>query len=236
MTSVYGTSSSASQLVQLYQQLAHKNSVAKNSASAKAFETASSANIAGAIPTQGKADLAALFKDIDTDGDGTVSKEEFSSAFQKLDDKTKTALLSAQSASGQSETVDDLFAQIDSDGNGNVSVSEFDAVAPDGLPPVGGHHHHHHGAQTADSNDALNSLFTALDTDSDGAVSKDELSAALDKLKSTSSTTAISDQSAAAGISNTKNNELSELVSNLYKVLEGKQSASAASTSSVIFA
>jgi hypothetical protein len=69
---------------------------------------------------------AKLFAKLDVDGDGQISKDEFSAAASK--------------AGADSSVADAVFAKIDANGDGSVSQGEL-AKADKG----GGHHHHHIG-------------------------------------------------------------------------------------------
>jgi len=112
-----------------------------------------------------------LFKSMDADGSGSVSKEE-QEAFQAKADKARqqlgSFLFDLQSA-GQStaststqDDSDDIFGQVDADSSGGISKDEFQSA----FSAVG-----------ADSSDMLSKLFDAIDSDSDGSISQDEQSA-----------------------------------------------------------
>jgi len=100
-----------------------------------------------------------LFKSIDGDGDGNISKDELTSALSSSDD------------SDSSIDVDDLLAQLDSDGSGGVSQDELSAAMPPPPPPggMGGP-----GGAGGSSED----LVSSLDSNGDGVISADELAAA----------------------------------------------------------
>lgn len=61
-----------------------------------------------------KENLSKLFKAIDTNGDGKLSKEEILSGFDKYFGKHMSV-----------EEVDQLFASVDSDNSGYIDYSEF---------------------------------------------------------------------------------------------------------------
>lgn len=132
-----------------------------------------------------------LFAKLDTNGDGTVSKDELNSALAKKSDSRVLNSLSQQFSSLDSdnsgglssqemaamtpsscqahndqppstELADSMLSLLDSNGDGSISSDELS----NGLTKAG---------STADSK----SLFAALDTNNDGSVSKDELVAAL---------------------------------------------------------
>jgi hypothetical protein len=92
---------------------------------------------------------ADLFSQLDTDGDGQISKTEFEQALGAVGVDTQSA--------------DALFGKLDANSDGSVSQSE--------LGKARGHHHHHHhmgGAGEAQSGntqqDALSSLLSSADT------------------------------------------------------------------------
>ncbi|GAB3442610.1 EF-hand domain-containing protein [Insolitispirillum peregrinum] len=116
---------------------------------------------------------ASQFTALDTDGDGTLSQEEFSSFGSMMSPMTGSALLSAQESATSSSESDtesdsesDLISSMDTDGDGVVSESEFSTAV-----------------SSADSEGTLSdsdiaAMFDALDSDGDGSISSDESDAA----------------------------------------------------------
>ena len=102
-----------------------------------------------------------LFKSIDSDSDGSISKDELTSALSSSDD------------SDSSIDVDDLLAQLDSDSSGGLSQDELSAAMP---PPPPGGMGGPGGMGAADG--ASEDLISSLDTNGDGVISADELAAA----------------------------------------------------------
>ncbi len=102
-----------------------------------------------------------LFKSIDSDGDGSISKDELTSALSSSDD------------SDSSINVDDLLAQLDSDGSGGISQDELSAAMPP--PPHGGM-----GGPggLGGAGGSSEDLISSLDSNGDGVISADELAAA----------------------------------------------------------
>lgn len=98
-----------------------------------------------------------LFKSIDSDSDGSISKDELTSALSSSDD------------SDSSIDVDDLLARLDSDSSGGISQDELSAAMP---PPPGGMGGA--GGMGGSSED----LISSLDSNGDGVISADELAAA----------------------------------------------------------
>ncbi|WP_435635406.1 XopAW family type III secretion system calcium-binding effector [Pseudomonas solani] len=95
-----------------------------------------------------------LFSLLDSNGDGSVAKDELS-----------TALANAkESDSGITLDIDELFAQLDANSDGSIDLDETAALTPPPPPPPA-------GGFGGDSEE----LFSALDADGDGSISQDEL-------------------------------------------------------------
>ncbi|PTM43121.1 EF-hand domain-containing protein [Bosea sp. 124] len=112
-----------------------------------------------------------LFKAIDSDSDGSVTKEE-SDAFKAKAEKAQQTLQSflfglqsdaaSQTAStSESDDETDIFAQLDANSDGSIAKDEFLSALSSG---------------TQSSNDLLSKLFEAIDSDSDGSVTEEEQS------------------------------------------------------------
>ncbi|KRE12861.1 hypothetical protein ASE66_20465 [Bosea sp. Root483D1] len=114
-----------------------------------------------------------LFKAMDADQDGSVSKAEsdaFKAKFEKADQQMQALLLMLQSDTASAMTAKkadakdgdekNYFAKLDANSDGSVAKDEFlKVVAPDG----------------DSSNGLLNRLFAAMDADKDGKISKEEM-------------------------------------------------------------
>ena len=142
-----------------------------------------------------------IFASLDTNGDGSISKDEFS-AFQsalagRLQDtqsgsqtgstefllsllqsagqigSTSTAAGTTASSTSQQGTVDDIFNKMDANGDGSISKDEFKKA----LSGTHHHHFHHHtnASTQAGSSTLADQLFAQIDTNGDGSMSKDEL-------------------------------------------------------------
>jgi Ca2+-binding EF-hand superfamily protein len=123
-----------------------------------------------------------MFKKVDTNGDSSISKEEFS----------------ALSKSGEAQSSSDaeaMFAQLDSNSDGAISRLESDAAlakvgqemkaqAPPPGPPPGPPPSE--TSESEDSSDA-SAVFDDMDTNKDGTVSLAELTAALESSDESSS-------------------------------------------------
>ena len=124
---------------------------------------------AGAPKGADSAKTERLFKAMDTDQDGSVSKAEadaFKAKAEKADQQMQALLLMLQSdtASTKADAKEgedkNYFAKLDADSDGSVAKEEFlKAVAPDG----------------DSSNGLLSRLFAAMDADKDGKISKEEM-------------------------------------------------------------
>lgn len=124
---------------------------------------------AGAPKGADNAKTEKLFKAMDTDQDGSVSKAEsdaFKAKAEKADQQMQAVLLMLQSdtASTKADAKDgedkNYFAKLDADSDGSVAKEEFlKVVAPDG----------------DSSNGLLSRLFAAMDADKDGKISKEEM-------------------------------------------------------------
>jgi hypothetical protein len=105
----------------------------------------------------GTPDLSAmwqqLLKQADKDGDGKISKTEFSAM---------------SPVNGKGPNPDDLFAKIDTNKDGAIDQEEMQAAAQKM------HHKRPHQSPNLDA------LFKAADTDGDGKISKDEFNAIFD--------------------------------------------------------
>lgn len=94
-----------------------------------------------------------LLSKLDNNGDGSVDKDELSTA------------LSQKSDDGILVSLSDNFGDLDSDSSGDLSGEEMAAMAPPPPPP----------RDQAPDTELADALLSALDTDGDGSVSSDEL-------------------------------------------------------------
>ncbi|WP_205886441.1 EF-hand domain-containing protein, partial [Metapseudomonas otitidis] len=114
-----------------------------------------------------------LFGELDTDGNGSISQDELTSALGEKSDVDSS----------------ELFAALDNDGDGSLSVEESAALAPPPPPPGG------MGGPRGAGGDS-EELFGQLDADGNGSVSQDELNTLFGQSNSSSggSSTSGSDQ------------------------------------------
>ena len=138
----------------------------------------SAAASSSAASTTAAARHKALFEKMDTNSDGKIDTLELSAAApQKGKDNNAAALMK----------------KIDTDGNGSISETESDAFltakdasknAASGVGVAARHHGHHHGhGARGVSEKSVEKTYDKLDTNNDGTVSSEELSAGLDKKK-----------------------------------------------------
>lgn len=118
---------------------------------------------AGAPKGTDSAKSEELFKAIDSDGDGSVTKEEqdaFKAEAEKAQQQLQSFLFGLQaSGTGESEEETDIFAQLDANSDGSVAKDEFLSAFSSG---------------TSSSSDLLSKLFDAIDTSADSSISEDE--------------------------------------------------------------
>ncbi|MDB5735766.1 MAG: Calerythrin [Alphaproteobacteria bacterium] len=161
-----------------------------------------------ATSSSGNDPVSQAFAGLDSNGDGSISQSEL-----------ETAITSAGGTASEADTVYTALGGTDQSG---VSQASFTSAAQAGAPPGGsggahGHHHHHHsgGAESASS------IFQTLDSNQDGSVSADELSAALGGTSDASGTPGTSSEIFSAIDSNAdgsvSQNELGSYLDNLQK-------------------
>lgn len=95
-----------------------------------------------------------LFSILDSNGDGSVAKDELDSALTAA----------KESDSSLSIDIDELLSQLDANGDGSLDLEETAALAPPPPPPPPG------GPNPEE-------MFAQLDANSDGSIDQDELSA-----------------------------------------------------------
>ncbi len=124
----------------------------------------------------------ATFKQLDQNGDGSVTKSDLQALAQN-----------ASQTTGASINVDQVFSSLDTNNDGVVSQSEYDSAmqqlqSSGQQGQIHGHHHHHHshGAQQANgsdsSSDPLMAMFQQMDQDGDGKISQSEFQTGMQNL------------------------------------------------------
>lgn len=108
-----------------------------------------------------------LLGSMDSDGNGSIDKAEFSAAAQNT-----------SSQSDDSTSLDDIFSLLDTDGSGSMSseelISALKNMKPEGPPPPPPPPNNE---STSSEDSSSSKIFAALDTNEDGVVSADELEA-----------------------------------------------------------
>lgn len=108
-----------------------------------------------------------LLTSMDSDGNGSIDKAEFSAAAQNTASKSK-----------DSTSLDDIFSLLDTDGSGSMSseelISALKNMKPEGAPPPPPPPKEE---STSSEDSSSSEIFAALDTNEDGVVSADELEA-----------------------------------------------------------
>jgi Ca2+-binding EF-hand superfamily protein len=120
-----------------------------------------------------------MFKDLDTDGDGSISKGELQKASEAASNATSTS--DSGSTSRSTSSLDDLFSALDTDANGSVSESELSsyldkAGPPQGPPP--------RIDNTSDSSSSTSSTSTSSDTASQALTDEQRMAFAYKQLMS----------------------------------------------------
>lgn len=106
----------------------------------------------------------ALFNNLDADGDGSLTEEEFTSG---LAEKTSRPPPPPPLSGDTAQQLASLFQEVDSDDDSVLSLDEFIKGAQE--------------RGVVEDEDTLEKVFTALDADEDGSVSEDEFAAGVSK-------------------------------------------------------
>ena len=102
------------------------------------------------LSKQEKTDIDKVFRAMDVNGDGKLSKEEIKNGYAEFFGKSLT-----------DEQVDDMFAKVDADGNGEIDYSEFVVATMN--------------EKNLLSNNKLQTAFKMFDKDGGGSISTDEI-------------------------------------------------------------
>ena len=135
--------------------------------------------------------LQKLMKQMDTNNDGTISKDEFVSASEKMQAER-------QGDTANMPSPEELFAGADSNGDQSLSVDELSTM----LNKMHRERAHMRGGQGSEGIGSagrtgmrqrmLQDMMKAMDSNNDGAVSKDEFLAAASQLQTESQSDATS--------------------------------------------
>jgi Ca2+-binding EF-hand superfamily protein len=117
----------------------------------------------GSIHLPGAVDAAsmtqrreAMFKKLDTDGSGTISKAEM-----------QTGMSQTRSKDGDTIDISEFFAKIDTDNNGEITSAEAEAFD---------------NKMAEEMSQNRQNRFSQMDTDGNGSISKDELKTMLESM------------------------------------------------------
>jgi len=102
------------------------------------------------LSKQEKEDIDKVFRAMDANGDGKLSKAEIKNGYLEYFGKSLT-----------DEQIDDMFAQVDADGNGEIDYSEFVVATMN--------------EKNLLSNNKLHTAFKMFDKDGGGSISTDEI-------------------------------------------------------------
>jgi calcium-dependent protein kinase len=102
------------------------------------------------LSKQEKEDIDKVFRAMDANGDGKLSKSEIKNGYLEYFGKSLT-----------DEQIDDMFAQVDADGNGEIDYSEFVVATMN--------------EKNLLSNNKLHTAFKMFDKDGGGSISTDEI-------------------------------------------------------------
>lgn len=161
--------------------------------------------------------IKSLFDSIDTDQNGTISKAEAKSAYDKITDAMQNNLIKLQERFDRPPppSPDQIMANADANQDGVLSLSEFKADAVK------------HGPAGA-SDEKLQKMFDDMDADGDGNVTSDELKNFFEKgpQKAQSQDAQSIDMTtlfAQAASAYTSQNSSTDIISELLSVLKGVQ-------------
>ncbi len=127
----------------------------------------------------------AMFKQLDQNGDGSVTKGDLEAIAQSMSQTT-----------GESIDADKVFSAVDTNQDGVIDQSEYNSAIQQFQNGhhhgrIHGHHRHAQGAQQGDdSADPLQALFQQMDQDGDGKISQSEFQAGLQNLTQNSGASA----------------------------------------------
>lgn len=148
-------------------------------------------------------DSAELLKQMDGNGDGSLSSDELSQGMRELMPPPASTMEFAQSRGAANDEVD-VFSEMDADGDGQLTRAEFEAGRPSGPPPGG----MPPPASSSTGTSATSTEIDPLDLNQDGTVSQIErLAGELKELAQSAS-----DEMAA----NPLNSEIAQLAQKLY--------------------
>lgn len=125
-------------------------------------------------------DPAEMFKKIDTDGDGGISRKELDAMAKEMANRTGNTLDTSEAITTYDTDGDSLLSQ---DEMGTMMMALRESMGPPPPPGSGTSPEQASAAYQANSGeDDSESMFNSLDTNGDGVISQDELQAMFDKM------------------------------------------------------
>jgi Ca2+-binding EF-hand superfamily protein len=164
------------------------------------------------------------FGKIDTDSNGSISKDEMSSFGDKMSSQMQDMMLSLQAmmsskGGGSGPDINAIFGEADSDKSGGLSRAEFDKAGQNN--PI---------AKLLQQNSNGDDAFGKIDTDGDGSLSKDEMKSFAETMKKQMSEMLGGGGSSQADFLQAKNaysqggsKEKNDLTQTLLKMLDGNK-------------
>src|SRR5450830_1920630 len=164
----------------------------KTMSTISAVNSSSSSDIWANMKTQRSQMQAKMFAKVDTDSSGGVDKTELLSMLDDVAKKTGVA---------NSASTDQIFSKMDANSDGSLSADELDKGMKDILPQPSTMDFAQ--SRTSSSTKATSSqgdgdgddLFSKIDTDGNGSVSKEELQSLMSKMATDNSSSATTSSS-----------------------------------------
>ncbi len=118
-------------------------------------------------------DPTEMFKTMDTDGNGSVTETEFTTAMDKMKETQGNRPPPPPPGGGQPPSAKEMFAKIDSDSDGQVSLDELQADFESRKSDL---------TNAKSSGPDLTELFKKLDSDSNGQIGESEFKKLLETM------------------------------------------------------
>jgi Ca2+-binding EF-hand superfamily protein len=136
--------------------------------------TSSSSDVWAAQRTQMQ---AKMFAEVDSNGDGSVDKSELSTMLGQISEKTGLSLDSSTS---------DTFSKMDSNSDGSLSSDELSQGMEKLMPPrstMDFAQAHQTSSSSSTNSNPMDAFFSSIDSNGDGSLDSNELTALADKVK-----------------------------------------------------
>jgi Ca2+-binding EF-hand superfamily protein len=134
------------------------------------------------LPTTEAGAMRAIFDAVDTDGNGSLDRDEVTAFIQKLR-PSRYLDVKVQEMDGR-DSIGEIMAEMDADSDGTVSYEEFEAWWQGGgsLTAAERDEQRELRRRRHDKTEALRAVFNSLDSDGNGTLDRDEVRAAFTKL------------------------------------------------------